>query len=336
MELQNDRHAQVECTVCFRKMRSNNLKRHMRKHRDLYSLDENDMREEIKERKRQYDDREERRRLVHEIARQEGASLECVEGQIDTPVDGESLEDELLKGNREYLNKIELGKQITVIIEKGTVKEESLTKHRKDALYLYRKQRAGRGTTHMELRPWQQELMERITTPTEREIIWVQGMRGNEGKSWFQEYLAAFYGHARVVQLDLKMKSSNVLHALTKQPLSSIDMFLFNEPRAKNHEACNYSILESIKDGIAVASKYNNDVVHFKVPNIVVVFSNARPTMKQLSRDRWCVLRITKGGLNDITNWLWKSQGNPPAANPKDKWIEKGDGQDENLEDWSW
>ena len=69
------------------------------------------------------------------------------------------------------------------------------------------------------------------------------------------------------------MKASNVLRALTKQPFSSTDIFLFNEPRAKNHEACNYSILESIKDGIAVASKYNNDIVHFKAPNIVVVFS---------------------------------------------------------------
>ena len=60
MDRQNDRHSQVECTICFRKMRSNNLKRHLRKHRDLYFLNENDMREEIKERKRQYEYREER------------------------------------------------------------------------------------------------------------------------------------------------------------------------------------------------------------------------------------------------------------------------------------
>ena len=62
---------------------------------------------------------------------------------------------------------------------------------------------------------------------------------------------------------------SNVLHVLTKQPLISIDIFLFNIARAKKYE-CNYSLLESIKYGIAVASKYNNNV---KVPNIVVIFS---------------------------------------------------------------
>ena len=182
----------------------------------------------------------------------------------------------------------------------------------------------------MELRPWQQELMKMITTPTEREVIWVQGMRGNEGKSWFQDYVASFYGYERVVQLDLKMKTSNVLHALAKRPLSSIGIFLFNEPRAINNEVCNYGVLEAIKDGIAVSSKYNSDVLHFKTPNVVVVFSNARPKMKQLSRDRWRVLRITKSGLNDITNALWKFQKEAkPPTKPNNTTI---DWDDERLD----
>ena len=85
MESQNDRHGQVECTVCFRKMRSDHLKRHMRKHRDLYSLDENGMREEIKERKRKHEDREARKQLVLEIAQQENAPLECIEIKTSPP-----------------------------------------------------------------------------------------------------------------------------------------------------------------------------------------------------------------------------------------------------------
>ena len=147
-----------------------------------------------------------------------------------------------------------------------------------------------------------------IATPTEREVIWVQGIKGNEGKSWFQDYLTSFCGHPRVVRLDLKMMTANILHVLTKRPLSSTDIFLFNETRAINYESCNYSILESIKDGIAVASKYNGDFLQFKVPNVVIAFSNTQPKMKQLSRDRWHVLRIRKDGLNDITDRLWKIQ----------------------------
>ena len=40
------------------------------------------------------------------------------------------------------------------------------------------------------LRPWQEGLLNYIK-PSDREIIWVIGRKGNEGKSWFQEFLAS-------------------------------------------------------------------------------------------------------------------------------------------------
>ena len=141
MQVQNDRRREVECNVCFKKMRSNNLKRHIEKHRDLYSLDENEMREEIKERKRQYEKREERTRLAIEIAQEEGASLECIKEQTfpatKTLLDIETLEAEMFKHNQEYLENIELGKQVNNIIDKGVIIEESLIKEHKYALDLY-------------------------------------------------------------------------------------------------------------------------------------------------------------------------------------------------------
>ena len=83
---------------------------------------------------------------------------------------------------------------------------------------------------------------------------------------------------------------------------------MFNEPRAVTYEKCNYSILESIKDGTAVSSKYNNDVMRFKIPNIVVVFSNHMPNTRELSKDRWKIFRIVTTGLKDITLNVWKAQ----------------------------
>ena len=150
--------------------------------------------------------------------------------------------------------------------------------------------------------------MDNISTPSDREITWIIGQKGNEGKTWFQEYLESFDGYARVVRLDLKMKTANVLHELTKRPLCTTYIFLFNEPRAVNHESCNYSILESIKDGTAVSSKYNNDVMRFKIPNVVIVFSNNIPRTKELSKDRWKIFTIVKAGLKDITLRVWKHQ----------------------------
>ena len=38
------------------------------------------------------------------------------------------------------------------------------------------------------LRTWQTALLEYMV-PTNREVIWIIGTKGNEGKSWFQEFL---------------------------------------------------------------------------------------------------------------------------------------------------
>ena len=39
----------------------------------------------------------------------------------------------------------------------------------------------------------------------------MQYKTGDEGKTWFQGYLETLYGYARVVRLELKMKTGNVL-----------------------------------------------------------------------------------------------------------------------------
>ena len=123
----------------------------------------------------------------------------------------------------------------------------------------------------VELRKWQKDLMQ-LMSPSRRQIIWVVGRKGNEGKSWFQGYLETFYGYSRVVRLDICNKTSNIFHALSRRPLSTTDIFLFNEPRS--HDTQNYTVLESIKDGCATSTKYGSQVLNFKTPNIVVVLSN--------------------------------------------------------------
>ena len=61
-----------------------------------------------------------------------------------------------------------------------------------------------------------------------------------------------------------------------------------------------YRILEDIKDGAATSSKYDSQVIKFKTPNIVMVFSNVRPDMKCLSADRWEVYVPREEGLKNI------------------------------------
>ena len=135
------------------------------------------------------------------------------------------LRQELLQYNNIYLEKLERGKSIYDILCEGCVMEDSLPTHHKQALEIYRKSRRHMEVNNIELRPWQHELLEKIQTPTEREVIWVKGMKGNEGKTWFQKYVCLLYGCTRVVMLDLKSKTSNILHALRKFPLSTVDNF---------------------------------------------------------------------------------------------------------------
>ena len=336
MKSQKNRHKQVLCTVCGRCVRSDHIKRHARTHQDIFDMSEDEVREELRTRHTAHAQREERRQKVIEIAHQENIPIEHCNDMIQPTISVVDLEVEMIQDNQYYLNKIELGKQINMIIGKGVVKEESLSRNRKEALDVYRKQQPARNMEQVELRLWQQHLMSMIVIPSEREVIWIQGVRGNEGKTWFQDYLASFYGHARVVRLDFKMKTSNVLHALTKRPLSTTDIFLFNEPRAINNEACNYSILESIKDGTAVSSKYNNDIVNFKVPNVVIVFSNSIPRMKQLSRDRWRIFRITKAGLKRCDGRIWERQKEkqPCYSNfGRDDKLDNDDGEGDDCND---
>ena len=151
-------------------------------------------------------------------------------------------------------------------------------------------------------------MSEFVNQPTDREIVWVKGERGNEGKTWFQNYVQSLLGTERVVQLNLKNSVGNIMHILRKLPLSTIDTFLFNDARSGQNEMRCYEILENIKDGRAIASKYASEIVQFRTPNVVIVFSNADPDMTQLSKDRWRVYYINKKGLSGQTNRLWNLQ----------------------------
>ena len=298
MEPPKNRNKKMQCKVCGRCVRSDNMKRHARTHQDILTMSEDEAREELRRRNDCFLEREEKFQKLEEIAHQEEIDISnCIETQ-STPVTTQSLEEELLKENQEHLDKLELGKQIARIINKGTVLEESLSRDRKHALDLYRKQKPTINIRKAHLRVWQHQLLQLIKKPLKREVYWICGYNGNEGKSWFQDYIETRYGYARVARLDLRNKTSNILFTLSKRPLQSTDIFLFNDTRATDSADQNYSVLEQIKDGNAISSKYSSTVLKFKVPNMVIVFSNSQPNKSKLSSDRWIIFSIKKGELN--------------------------------------
>ena len=308
MESRKNGNVIVCCKICSKCVRSDNLKRHMQTHKDILIMSEEEVREELRSRHTAQMKREECWQKIEEIAHKEDIPIDRYKEIIEAPVlDKEDLRVELLKDNQLYLEKIELGKKISSIIDEEIIQEESLAKGHKFALELYRKQRPRFDITSVHLRPWQKQALQLIDEPSERQVIWITGRQGNEGKSWFQCYTESYFGFNRVARIDLRIKHANVCNVLKKRSLGPIDIFLFDDARSVSGEEHNlYRILEDIKDGQATSSKYDNDNIRFKTPNNVMIFSNRYPQTRNLSRDRWIIYNANQDGLNNVTLQIMK------------------------------
>ena len=292
-----NRNKVVSCKVCKKWMRSDTIKTHMKMHKDLLSLPEEELKEELRIRHTAQLEREVKRKRIEEIAVEEGLSIP----QEVITIDKETIRKEILIENQQYNAKIELGRIVADVIDEEKINEQSVNKEKQESLRLFRNQRPQFEISDVELRPWQQDGMKYFESPTERQVIWIRGNNGNEGKSWFQNYIQSFFGYHRVCRLDLRIKHANACNVLKKRTLGTIDIFLFNDSRSVSGQGANlYRILEDIKDGQATTSKYDNDNIRFKTPNTVMVFSNHYPDLEKLSIDRWIVLQPNMDGLKDV------------------------------------
>jgi len=233
-------------------------------------------------------------------------------GENMTDVD--ELRKMLIERTDKYNRTVALGEQVYKILGEGEVKQGALPKDMQEALELYEKENNDYDLyKDTELYKWQQELLEKINKKSHREVIWIVGEKTNEGKSYFQKYVKAMYGTSRVVSgINLKATSKNICHALTKQPLATADIFLFNLGKSKkNFENVNYEMLEDLKDGDAFTEKYDSQKLKIKTPNVVMVFSNYRPQPGELALDRWKVFDIVDDHLeaaipvDNKINYCW-------------------------------
>ena len=277
-------HRQRQCAICKKWMRSDNLKGHMKTHKDLLDLSEDELEKELKVRHDVQQEKEEKRQQVVETAQNLGLSVpdEVKESKV---LDKDGLRSKLEKHHKAYLERVLYGEEISNILSEGKICEESLAKEDKHALDLYRQQRLRLDINEVILRPWQKDafnLFKQI--PDDRTVHWICDKEGNSGKSWFQNYVQAYFGYTRVFQCDLRMGHRDICHIMRKRSISTIDIFLFNDSRSASGSEVNlYRILDNIKDGQAMASKYDGNIISFKTPNIVMIFSTVYPDLNKLS-----------------------------------------------------
>ena len=101
-----------------------------------------------------------------------------------------------------------------------------------------------------------------------------------------------------VTRIDIKASSAGIFQALRKCPIVTTDIFLFNIGKSRQkYEKINYDALEKMKDGEAFASKYDSQQLKIRVPNVVMVFSNSPPDVKELAKVRFRVFNINYNQL---------------------------------------
>ena len=281
------RHKRISCLKCFKVMRSDHLKTHMKQHEDGKFENESSC------------------ALSHRTS-QTSLDNESIISYVSASTEVSSTKEEelrriLIRDDEEYKYKLAQGKILYQSMYDMDIAEESLRPEFKEMLDLYRKQREYMNINQVILRPWQQSLLEYMK-PSDREIIWVIGKKGNEGKTWFQKYMESKYGWSKIIcGINLKMKGGSICQLLRKRSLLTTDIFLFDVGKAKTEEGINYDVLESIKNGWITADKYNSEQFRCHTPNTVVVFSNEKPDIKEAVKDRWKILQIKGDDLIDIS-----------------------------------
>ena len=268
-------------------MRSDHLKTHMKQHEDGKFEHESSCALSLRTSKTSLDNES----IISSVS----ASYEV------SSTKEEELRRILQRDDEEYKYKLAQGKILYQSMYDMDIVEESLRPEFKEMLDLYRKQREYMNINQVILRPWQQSLLEYMK-PSDREIIWVIGKKGNEGKTWFQKYMESKYGWSKIIcGINLKMKGGSICQLLRKRSLLTTDIFLFDVGKAKTEEGINYDVLESIKNGWITADKYNSEQFRCHTPNTVVVFSNEKPDIKEAVKDRWKILQIKGDDLIDIS-----------------------------------
>ena len=208
-----------------------------------------------------------------------------------------STRNKVIKASEAYNKRIKRGKILEEILRKypDTI-EEALNSGDKEALRIYQSSCVDNiDVESITLKPWQKDVITLIDNPSVREIYWLVGEDGNEGKTFIQAYINRVFGCRRVLKSELSSRKVDIAYVLSGESLTCKDIFLFNLLRSDY--SVSYGILENIKDGYLVSAKYKSKSIKLKTPNTVIVFSNSYPSINQLSSDRWNIMEIKNDNL---------------------------------------
>lgn len=133
-------------------------------------------------------------------------------------------------------------------------------------------------------RKWQKVICQKLWTQNDRQILWVCGSKGAEGKSWLTDYL--------LDQHDAIMFNSGKVSDMAKA-FEGEKIVIFDLPKSSDPDFTPYRAMEMFKDGRIFSPKYDSGMKRFKKCK-VIVFSNELPNKKKLIADRWDIFDLAK------------------------------------------
>ena len=155
----------------------------------------------------------------------------------------------------------------------------SVEKKLEDARYIHDR------VMHMELLPWQEELVQEIRNVrgSDRAVTWIVDTPGGAGKSLMCQWLLSqgVFGKGILFQ-DLDYRTNSFLY-------NSEGLVMFDIPRTTTPTDLRF--VEDVKNGYLIFTKYECSKKIFPSP-VVIVFANDYPVKTLLSLDRWNVFHI--------------------------------------------
>lgn len=141
--------------------------------------------------------------------------------------------------------------------------------------------------------PWQTELYEKtLAKPHPREIYWVNDPYGNNGKSEFTKTLSLIESN-RIICCNGGAEK-DIVNLINNMVEDGFDLLIQNLtiiidiPRSKHvgENVCvSYTLLENLKNGFCVNTKYKAKSHRFNRPHIIVL-SNMAPDFEQMTSDK--------------------------------------------------
>lgn len=165
------------------------------------------------------------------------------------------------------------------------------------------------------LRPWQQTVVTHLEEdPHPRHVNWLWETVGDVGKTTLANYLE-LEKDALVLEVGGKRDLAYIISTMIgMKKVVVFDLSRCTAPDGnKDYDPLNalYSIMESLKNGRLIVTKYESTVRKCIVPHIWV-FANFPPNIAKMSKDRWKLWSIKDNELEaqDIDTVNWEGQFN--------------------------